>query len=208
MRRLNEFVTEDTNQFGPGTDLTISLVAVLMVMVLIVSNLYQIQRRKSLEQKGQLKEQKRQLDAFAKGGHFRLAGEIFPAGDFEVRPVTQLTHPEETKLKIDKIVEDYRANHSDFPFIFVIGHSNEIDDPDAVDKSYGARLQRNWEYAGRRAAVIADLLQAKLTDEQRQRIVVTTTGEFDLKVPSEPHSQENAWVEVVFGREWKPPARR
>jgi hypothetical protein len=209
MRRLNEFVTEDTNQFGPGTDLTISLVAVLMVMVLITSHLYQIQRRKSQDQQRQLATYQKKEEAIAKDakeGHFKLANAFFPAGDFEVRPVTQLTNPEQTRLKIERIIEEYHANAGEFSFIFVIGHSNQIDDPNAVDKSYGARLQRNWEYAGRRAALIADLLQAGLTTQQRERIVVMTTGEFDLKIPSDPNSQENAWVEVVFGKEWKPPS--
>jgi hypothetical protein len=199
MRRLNEFITEDTNQFGPGTDLTISLVAVLMVMVLMTSYMYQLQRNKSIAQQ-------QKIDAYEKGGHFRLSQAFFPAGDFEIRPVTQLVDPAQTQQKVVRIIEEYRATEKEFPFIFVVGHSNEIDDPDAVDKSYGARLQRNWEYAGRRAAAIADLIQTHLTSKQREKIVVTTTGEFDLKVPSDPYSPENAWVEVVFGKEWKRPS--
>ena len=201
MRRLNEFINEDTNQFGPGTDLTISLVAVLMVMVLITTSLYQVQRQTSLEQQ-------RKLDAYEKGGNFRLSHQFFPAGDFAVRPVTQLIDAEQTKRKVVQIANEYRGGEKEFPFIFVVGHSNEIDDPSALDKSYGARLERNWEYAGRRAAVIASLLQAELTPTQKERIVVMTTGEFDLKVPSDPFSQENAWVEVVFGKEWKRPSHQ
>jgi hypothetical protein len=69
-------------------------------------------------------------------------------------------------------------------------------------------LQRNWDYASRRAALIAALIQEQLTEEQRDRVVVTTTGEFDMRDPSNPLSQENAYVEVVFGRAWKPPSRR
>lgn len=199
MRRLNEFITEDTNQFGPGTDLTISLVAVLMVMVLITTSLYQVQRQQSIEQQ-------RKLDVYEKGGNFRLSHQYFPAGDFAVRPVTQLINAEQTRQKVLQIAEEYRTGEKDFPFIFVVGHSNQIDDPNAIDKSYDARLQRNWEYAGRRAAVIASLLQAELARDQKARIVVMTTGEFDLKVPSDPFSQENAWVEVVFGKEWKRPS--
>lgn len=199
MKGLNEFINEDTNQFGPGTDLVISLVAVLMVMVLITSYMYQFQRRKTIEQQ-------QKLDAYEKGGHFRLSQSFFPAGDFQVKPVTELVEPDQTQVKVDTIIEEYRANEKEFPFIFVVGHSNEIDDPNAVDKSYGARLQRNWEYAGRRAAVIANLIQTQLTPEQKKKIVVTTTGEFDLRLPSDPYSPENAWVEVVFGKEWKRPS--
>jgi hypothetical protein len=199
MRRLNEFITEDTNQFGPGTDLTISLVAVLMVMVLITTSLYQVQRQQSAEYQ-------RRLDAYEKGGSFRLSHQFFPAADFAIKPVTRLINADQTKQKVIQIAEEYRAGENDFPYIFVVGHSNEIDDPNALDKSYGARLERNWEYAGRRAAIVASLLQAELTTAQKSRIVVMTTGEFDLKIPSNPFSQENAWVEVVFGREWKRPS--
>jgi flagellar motor protein MotB len=199
MRRLNEFITEDTNQFGPGTDLTISLVAILMVMVLITSNMYQLQRKKSIAQQAK-------IDAYEKGGHFRLSQEFFPAGDFEIKPVTQLVDQHQTQEKVGKIIAEYRAAAQEFPFIFVVGHSNEIDDPDAEDKGYEARLKRNWEYAGRRAVLIAELLQEQLTAEQKEKIVVTTTGEFDLKLPSDPYSPDNAWVEVVFGKEWKRPS--
>jgi len=201
MRRLNEFINEDTNQFGPGTDLTISLVAVLMVMVLITTSLDHVQRQQSVEQQ-------RKLDAYEKGGNFRLSHQFFPAGDFAVKPVTQLINAGQTKQKVVQIADEYRAGEKEFPFIFVVGHSNEIDDPNALDKSYGARLERNWEYAGRRAAVIASLLQAELTAAQKSHIVVMTTGEFDLKVPSDPFSQENASVEVVFGKEWKRPSHQ
>jgi hypothetical protein len=198
MRRLGEFISEDTNQFGPGTDLVISLVAVLMVMTLITSNLYKFEKRR----RGMLEQQ------HARGGNFKLSQEFFPAGEFQVKPVTQLTNLEQTKLKVNEILREYQTNEAEFPFIFVIGHSNQIDDPDAGDKSYGARLQRNWEYAGRRAGVIADLIQTNLNARQKERIVVMTTGEFDLRVPRDPMAQENAWVEVVFGREWKLPAEK
>jgi hypothetical protein len=216
MRRLTEFITEDTNQFGPGTDLIISLVAVLMVMTLITSHLYRIERGRRLalgmpdlqELQKLLAEQKKHLEAFEHGGNFKLSEQFFPAGDFQSKPVTKLTDTNQTSTKVNGIVREYRASQEDYPFIFVVGHSNQIDDPTAEDKSYGARLQRNWEYAGRRAGVIADLIQAGLNAEQKERIVVMTTGEFDLRTPADPFSQENAWVEVVFGRDWKLPAQK
>jgi hypothetical protein len=218
MGRLSEFIKEDTNQFGPGTDLVVSLVAVLMVMTLITSNLYQMERRRSqllgkekhdYESLQKLvEEQKKRLETFEIGGNFKLSGEFFPAGDFQVKPVTKLTDPEQTGMKVNEIVREYQTSQAQFPFIFVVGHSNQIDDPAAQDRTYGARLQRNWEYAGRRAGVIADLIQANLTAEQKERIVVMTTGEFDLRVPADPFAQENAWVEVVFGRDWKLPAQK
>ena len=40
MRRLSDFITEDTNQFGPGTDLVFRWRGCCLVMVLISSVLY------------------------------------------------------------------------------------------------------------------------------------------------------------------------
>ena len=51
-------------------------------------------------------------------------------------------------------------------------------------------------------------LADRLRPEQRDNVVVMTTGEFDLRDPADPGSHENAWVEVVFGRSWKLPSRR
>jgi NADH dehydrogenase FAD-containing subunit len=193
MRRMTDFLSEDSNQFGPGTDLMISLLAVLLVMTLISSHLYSLERKKNDPNKG---------------GNFKLASDFFSAGDFYPRPVTKLIKPQETDQRIKKIVQEYNQSKAEFPYVFVIGHSNQLDDPNANDKSYAGRLQRNWEYAGRRAAAIAALMQEHLTQKQKDNLVVITTGEFDLKVPSAPISQENAWVEVVFAKEWKPPARK
>jgi hypothetical protein len=190
MKRLGDFLSEDSNQFGPGTDLIISLLAILLVMTLLIAHLYNQEVNNN------------------QGGNFQLASEFFPAGDFYLRPVTRHIDPQKTAQKVKMIVEDYKRISNEFKYIFIIGHSNQVDDPNAEDKSYMARLQRNWEYAGRRAGVIAALIQAHLTDEQKNRLVVITTGEFDLKVPSEPNSQENAYVEVIFGKDWKPPFRK
>jgi hypothetical protein len=175
--------------------------AVLMVISLITGNLYQFEKTRR-------QSQQKRLDVLEHGGNFKLSHQFFPAGDFQVKPVTQLTDIQQTNAKVMEIVREFQTNQDQFPFIFIIGHSNQVDDPTAADKSYGARLQRNWEYAGRRAGVIADLIQTNLRVDQKQRIVVMTTGEFDLRVPDNPYGQENAWVEVVFGREWKLPAQK
>jgi len=193
MRRMTDLLSEDSNQFGPGTDLMISLLAVLLVMTLISSHRYSMEKAKNDSHKG---------------GNFRLAPDFFPASDFPPRPVAKLIKPEETKQRIKKIVREYNQSKTEFPYIFVIGHSNQLDDPTATDKSYSGRLQRNWEYAGRRAAVIAALMQEHLTENQKDNLVVITTGEFDMKAPSTPLLQENAWVEVIFAKEWKPPVRK
>jgi hypothetical protein len=193
MKRLGELLSEDTNQFGPGTDLIISLLAVLLVMTIIASHLYSNEKKENDSRRG---------------GNFELASEFFSAADFYPRPVTRLIDPQKTAQKIKNIVGEYKRLPKEYKYIFVIGHSNQLDDPNAVDKGYFARLQRNWEYAGRRASVIAALLQEHLTDEQKNCLVVMTTGEFDLKVPSNPNSQENAYVEVVFGKDWKPSLRK
>ncbi len=213
MRRLNDFLTEDTNQFGPGTDLIVSLLAVLLVMVSATSHLYSEEVKKSQEHVEEIEKARVIIDKAKKemeresSGHFKLAKEYFTAGDFKVLPVTDLTNPEKTKEAIARIAKNYDELQADYPYIFIIGHSNQLDDPLAMDKSYRARLERNWEYAGRRAAVIAGLLQLHLSNEQKERLVVVTTGEFDMKAPEDPYSPENAWVEVVFGKEWKPPVR-
>jgi hypothetical protein len=210
---------DDTNQFGPGTDLMISLVAVLLVLTVITSQLYSRQKARvvamaaadttRLRRQSQVNDSlRRALAALAtrdSGGTFRVAEESFPAGEFRVRPVTQLLNLGQTEERVARIVDGYRRQS--FPYIFVIGHSSAIDDPTAQDHSRGARLQRNWEYANRRAVVIAALIEARLTGEESDRLVVMTTGELDLRNPDDPLAQENAWVEVVFGKEWKPPSR-
>jgi hypothetical protein len=206
--RFNELLGDDTNQFGPGTDLTISLLAVVLVISLITSHLYRAEKAKRVELQIALATGTNGRDSRkADGGNFKLASEFFTAADFHPRPVTRLRNPGEIETRIARIARDYRSSAAHHPFIFVIGHSNELDDPDAENRSANARRRRNMEYALRRAVLIADLLQANLTDAERQRLVVASTGEFDLKNPTDPQSQENAWVEVVFGREWKLPDR-
>jgi hypothetical protein len=56
--------------------------------------------------------------------------------------------------------------------------------------------------------LIAGVLQEHLDAEELDHLVAVTTGEADLRVPEQPLSQENAWVEVMFGKEWKPPYRQ
>jgi flagellar motor protein MotB len=216
--RLNDFITEDSNQFGPGTDLMISLLAVLLIISLVIGHMYDNQRKQSESLAASFRQEKGKSEALekslkkkeeekAKGGNFKLASIYFSAGDFAVYPVTKLTDEARTRSMIQSIAQEYTLSQADLPFIFIIGHSNKIDDPRAIDKSYGARLQRNWEYAGRRAGIVASLLQEYLADEQKEKIVVVSSGEFDLRDPGDPISQENAWVEVVFGKEWKIPSK-
>ena len=194
MRRLGDFLSEDTNQFGPGTDLIISLLSILLVMTLITSYLYKQERTKNEAQS-------------AAGSNFRLASDFFTAADFYARPVTKLVDPDRTNERVRKILSEYLRIEGDYPYVFVIGHSSQLDDPDASDKSDAARRQRNWEYAARRAAKIASIMEHDLDPARKERLVVVTTGEFDLKEPGKPYSQENAWVEVVFAKEWKRPER-
>lgn len=199
VRKLDDILSEDTNQFGPGTDLTVSLLAVLMVMTFITAWLYrqEINRRALLEKEV----------AARHGGNFKLASDFFSAADFKKYPVTDLVNPVATFGRVRRIVSEYDRVGSDYPWIFVIGHSSRLDDRDARDRSPAARRDRNWNYAGRRATVIAGLLQQQLDDTQAEKLVVVNTGELDLKDPQHPTAQENAWVEVVFGKEWKRPSR-
>lgn len=199
MRKLEDILSEDTNQFGPGTDLTVSLLAVLMVMTLITASLYrqEIEKRERLQQE----------IAAHQGGNFRLASDFFSAADFKKYPVIELESPQSAHATVRRIVTEYEWIGGDYPWIFVIGHSSRLDDRDAHDRSLRARRDRNWNHAGRRATVIAGLLLQHLDDAQAEKVVVVTTGELDLKDPKHPTSQENAWVEVVFGKEWKRPSR-
>lgn len=193
MRRIGELLSEDTNQFGPGTDLVISLLAMLLIMFLINGHLYQKEKAKN--------------EAQNHAENFHIARDSFEAGEFMPKPYKKFKDEAQAKLKVRRIVDEYRTKWiNQYPYIFVVGHSSSRDDPTAVDKSEEARLVRNWNYAGERAALISSLLQQQLpTEEEKNRIVVLSTGEFDRKV-SPADSQDNAWVEVVFGKEWKLPA--
>ena len=196
MKGLHDFISEDTNQFGPGTDLIVSLLSVLLVMTFTTAYLYNQERMKN--------------DAWRKteaGSNFRLASDFFTAADFYVRPVTKLVDPARTNERVRKILAEYERIENEYPYMFIIGHSNQLDDPSSSDKSESARRQRNWEYAARRATKIASLMEQDLDPAHKERLVVVTTGEFDLKEPRHPFSQANAWVEVVFAKEWKRPER-
>jgi len=192
---LKELLSEDTNQFGPGTDLTISLIALLLVIALITSHLYQQEKSRN------------DLHDAEGEGTFKLASDAFTAGDFYPLPVTQLIDPAATDVRVRRIVEDYRQYAGKYPYIFVIGHSNQIDDLKAKDRSVSARRSRNLDHALRRAVVIAGLMQQHLSDDEREHLLAVSTGEADLRDPRKPRSQENAWVEVAFGKEWKIPSR-
>jgi hypothetical protein len=199
VRKLDDILSEDTNQFGPGTDLTISLLAVLMVMTFITAWLY----RQEIDKRAKVEKEL----AAHRGGNFRLAADFFSAADFKKYPVTDLENPTATFDTVGRIVSEYQRFGNEYPWIFVIGHSSRLDDRDARDRSPAARRDRNWNYAGRRATVIAGLLQQQLGDDRAEKLVVVNTGELDLKDPTHPTAQENAWVEVVFGKEWKRPSR-
>lgn len=188
MRSLGGHVNEDANQFGPGTDLIIAILGLLMLLTFGSMHFYDAERERG-------------------NSYFRLATEWFSTTDFPVYPVTHLPDSLDTDRRVRAIVGEFRATSADFPFIFVVGHSSAVDDPAAADRSRSARLRRNWSYAGRRAALIASMIEQYLTDEERQRLILLSAGEFDLARPAQPDSQENARVEVVFGREWKPLAR-
>lgn len=209
-----DLISEDSNQFGPGTDLVIALMAFLMVMVVISIYLYgyekkrfdeEVRKRQQIEAIAQ--GEKQRLEAQLNGSNFKLASVYFSAGTFKLNPYTDLVDEAQTNESVSLIVREYQSIETQYPFIFVIGHANQVDDPRAADQSDRERLQRNWRYAGERAGVIAKLIQDLLDDMHKQRIVVVSAGELDMKQPDSPYSSENAWVEVVFGKDWKIPAR-
>lgn len=191
MSRLKELLSEDSNQYGPGTDLMVSLMAVLLVTSFINSSLLGQERAKNKR--------------LAQGGNFRVASDSFSAGDFKSKPFKELVNREGVRKRLAKIAQEYNGLKKDFPYIFVIGHATEIDDPTASDKSVSAKLVRNWNFAGERAALISGIFQAYLNSEDKEKLIVVSTGEFDKRDPSVPEA--NAWVEVVFGADWKPPRK-
>ena len=195
MAKVTDILADDTNQFGPGTDLTISLVALLLVITLITTFEYQKTRIENDLLRGE------------QDSRFQLAHDSFSAADFKTWPVTELVNPAGTRARVARIADEYRSGKLRYPFIFVIGHSNLVDDPTARDRSTAARRARNMEFALRRATVIASLLQARLHDDEFERLVAVTSGEADLRDPRHPYASQNAWVEVVFGKEWKIPAK-
>lgn len=213
-----DLINEDSNQFGPGTDLIICLLALLIIFVFIVSYLYSTekqsvaaqkldfekQQREAQQIRSENEELKRKLLESEEGGKFKLAGDFLGETFFEQEPFTKLKNQQDAEVEVLNIVEKYRKLSANYPFIFVIGHANEVGIRNRPDLSYKERLEWNWGIAGARAAVIANLLQENLTDEERDKIVVVSTGEFDLKNPQDPIDLENAYVEVYFGKEWKP----
>jgi hypothetical protein len=138
---------------------------------------------------------------------FKLAEAKFESGDFLPYPVVAMSDKTETSRRLDAMTQEYKRIERDYPYIFVVGHANSKDDPTASDKSEPARLERNWEFAGRRAALIAKELQKRL-GPQREKIVLVSVGELDQRDPTDRMSQKNAWVEVVFARDWKPPSHQ
>lgn len=136
---------------------------------------------------------------------FLSAGK-FEAGDFKKYPVAELVDITKSTKDLDAVAQKYKELEGKFPHIFIIGHANSSDAREADDRSEQARLERNWNFAGRRASLIAKELYMRLTEEQRERIVVVSAGELDKRNPDKPTGQENAWVEVVFGKNWKSPS--
>jgi hypothetical protein len=213
MRSLNDLLSEDTNQFGPGTDLVIALLAILLVIVLISARLYSKEKIRNTQFAVDAKGKQEALDiANAKlakdsQGKFKLATTSFSAGDFLANPATELRNQAEANAKVTTIIDEYEKIQADYPYIFIIGHANQIDVKSASDNGPLARQKRNWDFAGRRAIEIGGMLGTHLSSAQQDKLVIVSVGEFDLKLPDSPNSQENAWVEVVFGKEWKLPAR-
>ena len=187
MGRLKEFLSEDSNQYGPGTDLMVSLMSILLVITFINGFLY----KQATDKAGQ--------------DHFRIAKNSFDAGDFEIKPVLKFKDEQAAIEKIEAIAREYESLKGQWPYIFVIGHATEHNVLHPEDNSDPARWERNWNFAGERAARVSRLLQEKLKPEDRDNLLVISTGEFDKRDPV-PKSLENAWVEVVFGSEWKPKA--
>jgi hypothetical protein len=186
MARLKEYLSEDSNQYGPGTDLMVSLMALLLVMTFINGFLYKLEEGKGHDR-------------------FKLASNSFVAGDFKFKPYREFNNEPNARVRIKAIAREYESLKKTYPFILVIGHSSDLDIPNPSDDSDPARWERNWNFAGERAALVSRFLQQELSKEDHDKLVVVSSGEFDKK-DSTPFSQANARVEVVFCNEWKPPS--
>jgi len=218
MRR--DLINDDSNQFGPGTDLIICLLALLMVFVMIVSYLYGNEKKISKTMKSEyadlansynglrteISDCRKINENLERRGEFKPAGEFLVAGTFKQNPYYDLQDPEATENEVELIAEKYKNSSSEYPFIFIIGHANEVGLAGRPDLSTEERLKYNWQFASARSAVIANLLQRHLSPAEKNKIIIVSTGEFDLRNPEEPESEENAFVEVFFGNEWNPQA--
>ena len=146
------------------------------------------------------------------GGNFKAAKVFFSAGDFKQKPVDEFRNLSSARKSVSIIILQYKDRKDKFPYIFVIGHANSVDVLDAPDPSISARRKRNWQYAMRRAVTVTSLLEQQLVKHNlpesiMDNVIIASTGEFDQRYPASPYAEENAWVEVIFCRDWKPPAR-
>lgn len=215
MRR--DLINEDTNQFGPGTDLIICLLALLIIFVIIVSHLYNNQKNSIITDRFKTDEleilikklttenesYKKRLEDLKIKGSFEHGGEFQIAGTFKQNPYYELQNPQATEAVVLDIVKKYNGLKEQYPYIFIVGHANEAGIVGKPNLSYEERLKYNWEFAGTRSAIIANLMQKQMSEEERNKIIIVSTGEFDLKKPEDPQSAENAFVEVFFGNEWR-----
>ena len=164
------------------------------------------------------KENKEEIDKLKKGmGTFQISGICFEAASFMSIPTTRFVDIKKAKNKINKIVDKYLVYRDKYEYIFVIGHANKSDDPTAVDKSDSARIERNYIYAAKRAALVSKMIGNCLQEKNTTRytiknldkiLVIVSTGEYDLKNTEKPFSKENAFVEVIFGKTWKLPIKK
>src|SRR5262245_55448545 len=95
MARLKEYLSEDSNQYGPGTDLMISLMALLLIITFINSNLYQREREKNT--------------ALPKGGNFRVASDSFSAADFKPKPFREMVDKQKSVAAVQRIAAEYES---------------------------------------------------------------------------------------------------
>jgi len=220
MKSIQDFLHDDSELFGPGMDLVLSLFAILIITLVVGSDFYIGKNSNLQEEVFNLKKENERLklnlhdmdniirEYEGKGGNFEIANEYFSAGLFYENPVTRLKNRFEVERKVKRIVNQYREIQGQFPYIFIIGHANKIglSYEEKSKGNYSSSESANWIFAGRRAALIGEMIKEKLPEEEWKYMVIVSAGEYDLKYPEERYSQENALVEVVFGKDWKPPS--
>lgn len=167
----------------------VSLVSIFLVIIFINGFLY----KQATEKAGE--------------DHFKVVQISFEAASFKKMPFREFNDEQAARDKIKAIAREYENVKVRYPYIFVIGHASDVDVPNPDDPSRPARWERNWNFAGERAALVSRFLQEELKPEDRDKLLVVSAGEFDTKEP-DPSADANALVRVVFSTEWKPQTNR
>lgn len=212
MRRLEEILNEDEGYFGPGTDLAISLAAVLLLMIAIRSSLDD-QNRRGLEIESILRNQVRLVDAIAehygtqrqeigsdlygisiRQGSLRSAPDITIQNDATLQRISfssnVLFPPDEVKLSqqgqaILQVMGEVLRDQ--------VEHIQEIQIQGHADPATSQRYSSNLVLAAHRAMTVFRSLQDAGIDPRTSMMSATTFGEYvpvQRRISGGPYSPE------------------